>query len=90
MLLSEDDIIRQAMRDRLNEYRRGASAVDLIPLNGITPRTLILTGTAGGVVFKPMNIWRQGLYLQRGDVVRTEASYLGVLQNTVASGHEDG
>ena len=88
MILSVNDIVRQAVRDRSNEYRRGASTVDLIPTTGITPRTLILTGTAGGVIFKPMNVWRQGIYLQRGDVVRTEASYLGTLQNKVVSGHE--
>ncbi len=88
MILSINEIVRQAFQDRSMEYRRGSSAVDLIPATGITPGTMIMTGTAGGVVFKPLNIWRQGVYLQPGDVVRTEASYLGALENTVISGHE--
>lgn len=88
MILSIEDIVRQGFQDRSMEYRRGPSTVDLIPAAGITSRTMIMTGTAGGVVFKPMNIWRQGVYLQAGDVVRTEASYLGVLENAVVSGDE--
>jgi hypothetical protein len=35
------------------------------------------------VIFKPANIWNQGFYLQAGDVVRTEATYLGHLENRV-------
>lgn len=53
----------------------------------IAPVTLVLTGTAAGVLFKPANIWSQGFYLQAGCVVRTEATYLGHLE-TQLSGHE--
>jgi 2-keto-4-pentenoate hydratase/2-oxohepta-3-ene-1,7-dioic acid hydratase in catechol pathway len=83
MILSVDDIVRQAFRDRSMAYRRGSSPVDLIPAGGVVAGSMILTGTAGGVMFKLLNIWWQGAYLQPGDVVRTEASYLGALENTV-------
>lgn len=84
MILSIDDIVRQAFRDRSMDYRRGEDSVLLIPKQGLSAETLILTGTAGGVAFKPLNIWWQPAYLQPGDVVRVEASYLGLLLNTVA------
>ncbi len=83
MILSIDDIVQQAFHDRSMDYRRGSEGVSLIPDEGVPTGSLILTGTAGGVVFKPLNIWWQPAYLESGDVVRTEASYLGVLQNTV-------
>lgn len=83
MILSIDDITRQAFRDRSLDFRNGSTGVSLIPEDGIPAGSMILTGTAGGVAFKPLNIWWQPAYLQAGDVVRTEASYLGVLQNTV-------
>jgi 2-keto-4-pentenoate hydratase/2-oxohepta-3-ene-1,7-dioic acid hydratase in catechol pathway len=83
MILSTDDIVRQGFRDRSMDYRKGSTRVSLIPDEGVPTGSLILTGTAGGVMFKPLNIWWQPAYLQTGDVVQTEASYLGVLQNTV-------
>jgi 2-keto-4-pentenoate hydratase/2-oxohepta-3-ene-1,7-dioic acid hydratase in catechol pathway len=85
MILSVDDIVQQGFRDRMMDYRKGSTRVSLIPDEGVPTGSLILTGTAGGVVFKPLNIWWQPAYLKKGDVVQTEASYLGVLQNTVVS-----
>jgi 2-keto-4-pentenoate hydratase/2-oxohepta-3-ene-1,7-dioic acid hydratase in catechol pathway len=35
------------------------------------------------VLFKPLNIWGQQFYLQPGDVVRTQATYLGHLTNRI-------
>ena len=83
MILSVDDIVRQGFRDRSLDYRKGPTRVTLIPDEGVPTGSLILTGTSGGVMFKPLNIWWQPAYLESGDVVQTEASYLGVLQNTV-------
>ena len=84
MILSIDDIVRQAFNDRSLDYRRGSTRVDLIPDGGVSAGSLILTGTAGGVAFKPLNIWWQPAYLKKGDIVRAEASYLGILENVVA------
>lgn len=83
MILSVDEIVQQAFRDRKMDYRKGSLPVSLIPDEGVLAGSLILTGTAGGVAFKPLNVWWQPAYLRPGDVVRTEASYLGVLDNTV-------
>jgi 2-keto-4-pentenoate hydratase/2-oxohepta-3-ene-1,7-dioic acid hydratase in catechol pathway len=83
MILSIDDIVRQGFRDRSMEYRRGSAPVKLMPAEGVPAGSLILTGTAGGVVFKPLNIWWQPAYLKAGDIVRLEASYLGVMEHTV-------
>lgn len=88
MILSIDDIVRQAFRDRALDFQRGDVAVDLIPGEGLSSTTLILTGTAGGVIFKPLNIWWQPAYLEAGDVVRVEASYLGVLQNPITAAQQ--
>lgn len=83
MLLKGTDIVRQSFTDNAQAYFYGKEPVSLLPGDGLTPETLLLTGTAGGVIFKPANIWNQRLYLQPGDVIRTEASYLGVLENMV-------
>lgn len=83
VILPIEAIISQAFDDQDSDYRKGTDPVALLPHGRIPRSTLILTGTAAGVIFKPANIWNQGFYLQAGDVVRTEATYLGHLQNTV-------
>lgn len=86
VILPIEAIVSQAFKHQDTVFLKGAEAVMLLP-NGDIPRgTLILTGTAAGVLFKPLNIWNQGFYLQPGDVVRTEATYLGHLSNTVREG----
>ena len=54
-----------------------------MPGETIPQGRLILTGTAAGVLFKPLNIWNQIFYLQPGDHVRTEATFLGHLENKI-------
>lgn len=83
MILDGDAIVRQSLKIREQTYFKGKHPVPLLPDAGYSTRTLILTGTAAGVIFKPANIWNQRLYLQPGDVVRAEASYLGALENVV-------
>lgn len=83
MILKIDAIVAQAFAQRDWTYWRGADSVQLLPHGSIPRGTLILTGTAGGVVFKPANIWAQWLYLGRGDIVRTEADGLGHLVNEI-------
>jgi len=83
VILPIEEIVSQAFRNQNADYRKGDEPVSLLPLGLIPGSTLILTGTAAGVLFKPANIWNQGFYLQPGDVVRTEATYLGHLENTV-------
>ncbi len=83
LILPIEEIVSQAFRNRNADYRKADEAVSLLPHDHIPKGTLILTGTAAGVLFKPANIWNQGFYLQAGDVVRTEATYLGHLENTI-------
>jgi 2-keto-4-pentenoate hydratase/2-oxohepta-3-ene-1,7-dioic acid hydratase in catechol pathway len=83
VILPIEAIVTQAFNNQNTEYRKGEDPVSLLPRRIIPRGTLILTGTAAGVLFKPANIWNQRFYLQAGDVVRTEATYLGHLENTV-------
>lgn len=83
VILPIEAIVSQAFAHQHADYRQGDESVALLPHGHIPRGTLVLTGTAAGVLFKPANMWNQGFYLQAGDVVRTEASYLGHLENTV-------
>ncbi len=83
VILPIEEIVSQTFQNQDADYRKGDEPVSLLP-HGFIPRsTLILTGTAAGVLFKPANVWSQGFYLQPGDVIRTEATYLGHLENSV-------
>lgn len=78
-----EEIIRQSFLAHDLSYQKGDQFVDLMPSGDIPAGTLVLAGTAGGVIFKPANILFQAYYLQTGDIVRTEATYLGYLLNQV-------
>jgi fumarylacetoacetate (FAA) hydrolase family protein len=83
VILPIEAIVSQALENQNAQYQRADEQLPLLPYGHIPKGTLVLTGTAAGVLFKPANIWNQGFYLQPGDVVRTEAAYLGHLENTV-------
>lgn len=83
LILPIEDLIAQAFEKRGESYAKGDETVSLMPAGYIPKGTLILTGTAAGVILKPLNIWKQSFYLAPGDVVRTEATFLGHLENTV-------
>ncbi|MGK0463524.1 MAG: 2,4-diketo-3-deoxy-L-fuconate hydrolase [Candidatus Azotimanducaceae bacterium] len=83
MILKPQDIIRQAFISAAQTYYRGDETVHLLPSGIIPAGTLILSGTPGGVIFKPLNAWNPLLYLAPGDQVITTANFLGHLDNTV-------
>ncbi len=83
VILPIEAIVSQALEDQDMQYQRADEQLPLLPHGHIPQGTLVLTGTAAGVLFKPANIWNQAFYLQAGDVVRTEANYLGHLENTI-------
>lgn len=83
MILKVDDIVRQAFDQAGRTFFDGDEPVNLLPAGGIPRGTLILTGTAAGVLFKPVNLWNQGFYLQHRDRVVTRATYLGHLDNRI-------
>ncbi|MDA0959194.1 MAG: fumarylacetoacetate hydrolase family protein [Proteobacteria bacterium] len=83
MILSLDELVDKALRDADVLYQQGDNTVPLLPSDHLPKGTLILTGTGAGVLFKPLNIWGQQFYLQSGDIVRTQATYLGHLTNRI-------
>ena len=83
MILPIDEIVAQAFAEADAPYTYGEETVTLLPSGRIPAGSLILTGTAAGIAFKPVNVWNQGFYLQPGDVVRTEAPFLGHLANVI-------
>lgn len=85
MILSIDDIVAQAFAEANDPFQYGSETVPLLATGRIPAGTLLLTGTAAGVAFKPINIWSQRFYLQPGDVVRTEGRFLGHLENRVGT-----
>ena len=83
MILSIEAIVAKALEDGAMRYQKCSGTVPLLPGDAIRRNSLILTGTGAGVLFKPLNIWGQQFYLQRSDVVRTGATYLGHLVNRI-------
>ncbi len=85
MILSPEAIIDQAFSSDELAFYRGEQQVPLIPNEGIKAGSLILTGTAAGVIFKPVNVWNSMYYLAPGDEVVTRAPGLGHLLNRIVS-----
>lgn len=83
IILPLESIVAQALAQADRPYQYGDREIPLLPEGFIPGSSLILTGTGAGVLFKPANIWGQSFYLQPGDVVRTEATFLGHLENTI-------
>ncbi|MEM6709838.1 MAG: fumarylacetoacetate hydrolase family protein [Pseudomonadota bacterium] len=83
MILKVEEIVTQTLelKDRPHQSQNGP--VPLLHQDTIPAGTLILTGTAAGVIFKPANIWLQTIYLQKNDVVRAQADGLGQLLNRI-------
>jgi 2-keto-4-pentenoate hydratase/2-oxohepta-3-ene-1,7-dioic acid hydratase in catechol pathway len=83
MILKPEDIIRQALGSNDMIFYRGDKVVSLLAENKVHRGSLILTGTAAGVIFKPVNVWNPWYYLQSGDLVVTRGTYLGYLNNPI-------
>jgi 2-keto-4-pentenoate hydratase/2-oxohepta-3-ene-1,7-dioic acid hydratase in catechol pathway len=79
------ELAERAFAWRERPYRHAGGSVSLLP-DGRTlaARTLVLSGTPGGVIFRLANLWRGSLYLQPGDEVVARATGLGALRNRVA------
>jgi 2-keto-4-pentenoate hydratase/2-oxohepta-3-ene-1,7-dioic acid hydratase in catechol pathway len=78
-------LVAQSFAGRERAYRHAGGTRSILPRpDGIPARALVLSGTPGGVIFAPSNVWRGGLYLQPGDEVVARADGLGALRNRVA------
>jgi len=65
-------------------YLNGEGVVKLLDnCERIPAKTLFLTGTPEGVMFSPLTLWNSGFYLKAGDLVTSQASYLGVMRNVI-------
>jgi len=78
-----------AWRDRPYHYAGGTVSL-LADDSSIPARALVLSGTPGGVIFSPSNLWRGSLYLKPGDEVAARATGLGALRNRIAADREGG
>jgi hypothetical protein len=83
MIWGPAEIVSQAFRRSDWPFHFAGRETSLLP-NGVIPaRTLILSGTPEGVIFRPINVWWPFPYLDPGDAVISRATYLGILRNTV-------
>jgi 2,4-diketo-3-deoxy-L-fuconate hydrolase len=79
------EIVSRALADDARHYRYAGGEVTLLEGEALPPRSLVLSGTPGGVLFSLGNFWRGGAYLQPEDVVIARASQLGALRSRVAA-----
>lgn len=78
-------LVERSFAWRARAYHHAGGVRSILPAaDGIPARSLVLSGTPGGVVFAPSNLWRGSLYLQPGDEVVARANGLGALQSRVA------
>jgi 2-keto-4-pentenoate hydratase/2-oxohepta-3-ene-1,7-dioic acid hydratase in catechol pathway len=78
-------LVERSFSGRDVAYHHAGSTRSILPkAGGIPARSLVLSGTPGGVIFQLETLWRGSLYLQPGDEVVARATGLGALRNRVA------
>jgi hypothetical protein len=78
-------LVERSFAGRDVAYHHAGSTRSILPAQeGIPARTLVLSGTPGGVSFQLSTLWRGSLYLRPGDEVVARATGLGALRNRVA------
>jgi 2-keto-4-pentenoate hydratase/2-oxohepta-3-ene-1,7-dioic acid hydratase in catechol pathway len=83
MIWSPSEIIAQAFRRRDWSFDFGGQGTSLLTDGRLPARTLVLSGTPAGVIFRPVNVWWAPAYLDPGDEVISRATYLGLLRNHI-------
>ena len=85
MIWGLPELLERSFAERERAYHHAGGVRSILPAaDGIPARTLVLSGTPGGVIFAPSNVWRGSLYLKPGDEVVARANGLGALQSRVA------
>ena len=83
MIWSPDEILSRALAGCETGYYAGDVEHRVSDCEAIPARTLILTGTPGGVMFKVPTIWNPLAYLRPGDIVVATATHLGHQRNEI-------
>lgn len=84
MIWNVDQALTEALNACEEPYFLGKDTLNLLPdCQSIPARTLLLTGTPEGILFRLPTIWNPMAYLQSGDQVISRADYLGFTHNTV-------
>jgi 2-keto-4-pentenoate hydratase/2-oxohepta-3-ene-1,7-dioic acid hydratase in catechol pathway len=85
MIWDLSTLVERSFAGRDVAYHHAGSTRSILPAQeGIPARTLVLSGTPGGVIFQLSTLWRGSLYLRPGDEVVARATGLGALRNRVA------
>jgi 2-keto-4-pentenoate hydratase/2-oxohepta-3-ene-1,7-dioic acid hydratase in catechol pathway len=84
MIWSPYEALDQALADCESAYDLGHETVPLSDCETIPARTILLTGTPEGVLFKLPTIWNPLAYLGVGDVVTSIGRYLGQMRNEIS------
>jgi 2-keto-4-pentenoate hydratase/2-oxohepta-3-ene-1,7-dioic acid hydratase in catechol pathway len=80
------EMLSRAFAQRARDFRYRGGTVRLLADDGsLAARSLLLSGTPEGVIFRATNLWRGSLYLQPGDEVIAQVRWLGALRNRIAA-----
>ncbi len=85
MIWSPSEVLRRALTACDTAYDLEGETVRLVDCDRIAAGTLLLTGTPGGVMFKPATLWAPWAYLRRGQNVQSFGTYLGALSNEIVA-----
>ncbi|GAB5450187.1 MAG: hypothetical protein Hals2KO_05150 [Halioglobus sp.] len=85
MIWSPLDVLRRALVDCNTAYDLDGEPVRLVDCDRIAAGTMLLTGTPGGVMFKPATLWAPWAYLRPGQTVQSFGTYLGALSNEIVT-----
>lgn len=83
MIWKPEGILREALAACDTVYTSSSGSPRIAECDRIPAGTLVLTGTPEGVRFQPLNIWNPLAYPGSGDVVVSEGTHLGWLENAV-------
>ena len=85
MVWSPQTILDNALADCETPYYNDNEVISISDCQSIPSRTILLTGTPEGVLFKVATILNPLSYLAVGDTVVSYGKYLGFMKNNIAS-----
>lgn len=85
MIWNPSEIMSRTLADCKSPYLTTDDVVNISDCELIPARTIVLTGTPEGVMFKLPTVWNPLAYLSSGDVVITTSKYLGYMRNEITN-----